>query len=151
MPPAVSSTEVFAFSAPKIKGGEVEFAINLGAGSLHVLRGTPSVWRGLTAHLLALYPDLAPVARQPGEVRTGYVRSRRDGRVLKPEVRAQYVRAWSEWKRGLAPSLAGACRAHALPYFSVQRWCIDNADTLPAEAAALTGKAPIPKPSGRLL
>lgn len=150
MPAATPTSEVFAFSAPKIKGGQIDFAINLGAGSLHVLRGTSPVWRALGAHLLTVFPDLAPAAqaaRVPGEVRTGYVRARRDGRVLKPEIRALYVRAWSDWKTGAARSLAAACRTHALPYFSVQRWCVDNADTLPAEAAAL----PVLKPSGKIL
>ena len=148
MPPATSTTAVFAFSAPKIKGEEIDFAINLGAGSLHVLRGTSPVWRGLAAHLLALFPDLKPQPLQPGEVRTGYVRSRRNGRVLKPEVRALYIRAWSEWKSGAVPSLVAACRAHGLPYFPVQRWCIYNPDKLPAYSAS---KAPVLKPGGKIL
>ena len=145
MTPTTPTTEVFAFSAPKIKGAELSIALSLGAGSQHVLRGTLSIWRGLASHLLTQFPEISD-ARRPG-----YVPSRRDGRILKPEVRAAYVRAWADWKDGRVPSLAAAARRDGLDYFALQRWCKTNADTLQSEAEALAAKPLFLKPSGKIL
>ena len=134
--PLHPSLALLGFTPPAVKSGAVVFGVRTALG-LTDLVVPPDLARDLARSLLGAIGDSLPAAAlAPREVRTGYVRARRDGRVLKPEKRAAYLRAWAETQSGVHRSLVAACRAHDLTWSSVQRWLADNRGRLRAECAA---------------
>ncbi len=142
------TTEVFAFSPPKIKGDTVAFDAVFGAGKRTELHGTRPVWHALTRYLLQVFPDLgkravtAPKATRAGRKFTG--------RIIDPAVRTSYLLAYRDHRAGLHRSLAESCEANGCTYASAYKWIRDHADSCAAEAAALP-PAPYLTPSGKIL
>lgn len=136
---AMSST-LLGLQDTRRVGGEIVVRALLGSGRCE-LRMSPMLARALTGALAAELGEAPRSPEPPGEERRHYTNSRRDGRRLKPEVRATYVRAWAEAKSGRWRSLAEACRQYGLNYMAAQRWLRDHVAGLAAEAAALPQEA----------
>lgn len=131
------TTEIFAFSAPKIKGGELHIAVNTGAGSLHVLRATRSVWANLAGHLREEFFPKADKAPDPTAYRPrlrGAEREQVYGEVLE---RVQL--------QGLTH--IAACNAASVSYTAFQSWLAQRR----SRGIGVGMKNPILKPGGKLL
>lgn len=125
MPSTLPSTEVFAFSEPKIKGGEIRVAMNLGPGVLHVLHGTRAVWRNLFERLQAEFE--APAGeRLPRAKLVELMRS-----------------ALAEWEAG-GCTQREAAEKRGIQLNTFTMW-------LAAERKRARHAAPVLKPGGRLL
>lgn len=140
---ALPCCELFGYGKFILAGDFLTIAVMTSGGSLHThgIRASRRVWRDLAARILAETGD-------PGGHALA-APARRGGRILTPEVRAAYLRVWTEWKTRRHPSLAAACRANEVPYQAAQAWLRLNATTLASAAAALP--APVLKPGGRIL
>ena len=92
---ALPSTEVFAFSEPKFKAGEISFALRLSTGGLHVLVGKRSVWQNLHRYLSTVFGgEVSPAPIKAASIRKDLRRRPR----LSAEQRARYVAAFHEWR-----------------------------------------------------
>lgn len=144
MPAEHPSTEVYAFSEPKIKGAELRVAINLGAGVLHVLHATRCVWRNLYDHLAR---EFGPAPAQPVPPPLPRARRPRAPR-LSPEVQKLYTEAYIR-KVATGCTYRAAADAFGIPVNAWNTWCHKHRAEL--EQAVAAGRQPIAKPSGRLL
>lgn len=131
------TTEIFAFSEPKIKGGEIRVAINCGAQVLYVLQATRPVWRGLYDHLHREFAGVASAPAAPA------VLGGRAGRIIAPARLAAYRQVIAEYQTGRHASWTAACRAVGVNECSFSNWYHRHKHELPA--------GPVLKPGGRIL
>lgn len=141
MPPVRSTTEVFAFSAPKINsgGGAINFAISVGAGQQHVLTGTRSVWRGLARHLVEIFPEFVPQQKK--------LATSKGPLGKREELYAQIER---EWLRGDGSQKELSLKYGVVPNTFVA-WRTRKLAAGGMTAGAAPAPAPITKPGGHLL
>jgi hypothetical protein len=150
LPDMLPTTEIFAFSAPKNKAGELDVAVRIAGGVLHVLRASRSVWRGLAEHLgrefpssvAAPSPSSSPAA-QPARRLRGAERQRVFLAVLTKMQREEITQR-------------AACDAAGVSHNAFHSWLgqYRRAGYRPptiAETVAEVGRAPITKPGGRIL
>lgn len=138
MPAALPSTEVFAFSEPKNKAGELFVAINLGVGVQHVLHAPRTVWANLQHHLAKEFPDDSAPAPK---IITG---ERTIVRRLRGAERDQVFTTVLTRIQREEISQVSACTAAGVSYGAFHAW-------LNQQRAIAKNKGPLLKPSGRLL
>lgn len=125
------TTEIFAFSQPKIKGGQIHVAVNLGAGTLHVLEATSTVWGNLHRHLHAIFgPRPAESAPSPAPAKR-YLRGAERDRVYGSVLALVQEHGCSQPE---------ACRRVGVAYTAFHSWLVQK-----------RAREPIAKPNGRLL
>jgi hypothetical protein len=132
------TTEVFAFSAPKSKAGEISIALNVGVGALHVLHASRAVWRGLHEHLAFEFsePSAAPAFKSG---------SRRIVRRLYGAQRdAVFTAVLTRVQREEITQIA-ACRQAGVSWGAFHQWITQR------RAAARLAAGPVLKPGGRIL
>ena len=131
---ALPTTEVFAFSKPNNKAGELYIALLLGAGAQHVLRGNRSVWHGLYDYLKAEFGE-ANVAGAP--------RQRQIVRRLRGEDRYRVFSAVLVRSEREEISHRAACEAAGVSLGAFTQWL--------SEYRRAGYRVPVTKPNGRLL
>jgi hypothetical protein len=136
------TTEIFAFSAPQIKAGEMRVAVNVGAGSLCVLRASRTVWRNLFDHLSREFvPAIDPATIAPAGASSTAKRHRRP-RLNGDQRWAVYSAILARVdKTGIARKTA--CEEANVNYRAFSTWL--------HEYKTSGYKVPVLKPGGRLL
>jgi hypothetical protein len=153
LPDMLPTTEIFAFSAPKNKAGELHIAINTGAGLLHVLRASRSVWHNLAEKLAAEFPDVARAAA--ASVAQPAARPVAEHRLRGAERARVFMAVLTKIEREEISQVA-ACDAAGVSYYAFVAWLREyrRAGYRPptiAETVSDVGRAPITKPGGRIL
>lgn len=144
---ALPTTEVFAFSAPKSKAGEIAIAVNVGAGALHVLHATRSVWRNLYDRLAAEFAP-APASIVPTTTGPRQIVKRLQGEDRYRVFSAVLIRIERE-----EISQRAACEAAGVSLGAFSMWLKEYRRTGYRPPADLrpAGRVPVTKPNGKLL
>lgn len=142
-------TEVYAFSQPVVKAGQMSVAMRL-AGCQHVLEAHRSVWHGLHDHLKEFFAQGPAVAEPPLNKSHGALAHRGAGA-------KKCAIAWVDLTADLTQTVQAVAAKHGIIYGSLQTWIAVHHPrevTALRRAAGLNQRpqsAPVLKPSGRIL